>query len=350
MTFDNYLAESAETEEIDVDDFIKQIKSKGLFGYNVFKHITEEELRKIISDDEYFKKEKKTDKKELSEMTLPPKKETENQENQEEPTQTKLSLAVRLGLKKEIQKTTDNDKTNTPDKEHIFGKKDTPQKLPVLSFADRMRAEAERRNQDRIMQQKKDQELRDQKLKQSENEATTFENPTFANKTMDSQKQVDNKSMDKKNDDIDKQLTNAMFKKETVKVSDNNGYKKVDNLSQVDDKESNSNLKKEMDDKFPGKDKESENSDKTVSKQTNVEYSKRTLLAISDRMDFDVYAKFRKADGQIRTGNFRIGNSDAQVTEKQTSITVIDNDLTTDPKKPAWRTIPLTRLIEIKPQ
>lgn len=347
MTFDNYLAESTETEEIDVDDFIKQIKSKGLFGYNVFKHITEEELRKIISDDSYFNKEKKTEKKELSEMTLPPKKE---EESQEEPTQDKLSLAVRLGLKKEIQKNSDNDKSVDDDNEHIFGKKDTPQKAPALSFADRMRAEAERRNQDRITQQKKDQELRDQKLKQSEEDAIKFENPTFANKTMDIQKQDDSKTIDKKNDDIDKQLTNAMFKKEKAKVSDNNGYKKVDNLSQVDDKESNNNLKKEMDDKFPGKDKESENSDKTVSRQTNVEYSKRTLLAISDRMDFDVYAKFRKANGQIRTGNFRIGNSDAQVTEKQTSITVIDNDLTTDPKKPAWRTIPLTRLIEIKPQ
>ena len=354
MYFDNYLTEAIDSEEnneIELEDFIKKIKSKGLYGYNVFKHITEDELKKILEDDEYFTKKEKGKAAKLAEMTLPPKKEEEESEDtKEEPKQNKLSLAVRLGLKKE-NPNLDNDK---PEK-HIFGKpnsdssvsssSNTQEKPKPLSFADRMRAENERRQAERAEQQKRDHEIRDQKLKQAEDEGNKV-NVTFADKSMDDQKQQDNKNVDSTNDKLDKQLTNSMFKKQKAETSsDNNGYKKVDNLSQVDDKDSNNNLKKEMDDKFPEEDKNKKlgNSNQVVKKQTNTEYSKRTLLAIADRMDFDVYCKFKKANGQVRTGNFRIGKTDAQITQKQNTIIVRDLDLDD------WRTIPLDRIISIKP-
>ena len=353
MVFSTYLTESIESDEnaeIDLDDFIKKIKSKGLYGYNVFKHITEDELKKIIADDNYFIKKEKGKSKPLAEMVLPPKKEDEEKADDAEDTklqQNKLSLAVRLGLKKEAQQnqTTDNDKP------HIFGKPDNTsdnkqqEKPKPLSFADRMRAENERRQAERAEQQKRDQAIRDQKLKQAEEEAHKVD-VTFNNKSLSNQNTYDSKLVDKTNDNLDKQLTNAMFKKKIAKVSsDENGYKKVDNASEVDDKEANNNLKKEMDDKFPEEDKNKKlgNSDQPVKKLTNTEYSKRTLLAIADRMDFDVYCKFKKANGQIRTGNFRIGKSDAQVTQKQNTIIVRDLDLDD------WRTIPLDRIIQIKP-
>ena len=353
MAFSTYLTESIESDEnaeIDLDDFIKKIKSKGLYGYNVFKHITEDELKKIIADDNYFIKKEKGKSKPLAEMVLPPKKEDEEKADDAEDTklqQNKLSLAVRLGLKKEAQQnqTTDNDKP------HIFGKPDNTadnkqqEKPKPLSFADRMRAENERRQAERAEQQKRDQAIRDQKLKQAEEEAHKVD-VTFNNKSLSNQNTDDSKLVDKTNDNLDKQLTNAMFKKKIAKVSsDENGYKKVDNASEVDDKEANNNLKKEMDDKFPEEDKNKKlgNSDQPVKKLTNTEYSKRTLLAIADRMDFDVYCKFKKANGQIRTGNFRIGKSDAQVTQKQNTIIVRDLDLDD------WRTIPLDRIIQIKP-
>lgn len=350
MYFDNYLTESIESDdsnEINLEDFIKKIKSKGLYGYNIFKHISEEELKKILEDDEYFTKKEKGKEAKLSEMVIPPKKEADEESDKEQPQQNKLSLAVRLGLKKETQnQTQDNDKSS----DHVFGKPNTTasvsEKPKPLSFADRMKAENERRQAERAEQQKRDQEIRDQKLKQAEDEGNKV-NVTFADKSMDDQKQQDNKTIDTTNDKLDKQLTNSMFKKKpAAKIStDNNGYKKVDNIAQVDDKNSNNNLKKEMDDKFPEEDKNKKlgNSDQPVKRQTSTEYSKRTLLAIADRMDFDVYCKFKKANGQVRTGNFRIGKTDAQVTQKQDTIIVRDLDLDD------WRTIPLNRIISIKP-
>lgn len=363
MAFDTYLTESIESEEndeINLEDFIKKIKSKGLYGYNVFKHISEDELKKILDDDEYFANKAKSGGKEpITEMVLPPKKEGEEKSEESEddkPQQSKLSLAVRLGLKKEASQNQNQD--NDKPQQHVFGKDNnnnnsssssnstTQEKPKPLSFADRMRAENERRQAERAEQQKRDQEIRDQKMKQAEEEAHKVD-VTFNNKSLSNQNNDDSKLVDKTNDNLDKQLTNSMFKKkQAAKVSsDENGYKKVDNLSQVDDKDSNDKLKKEMDSKFPKEDENKKlgNSSQPVKKQTNTEYSKRTLLAIADRMDFDVYCKFKKANGQIRTGNFRIGKSDAQITQKQNTIIVRDLDLDD------WRTIPLDRVISIVP-
>lgn len=359
MAFDKYLTESVESDdntEINADDFIKKIKSKGLYGYNVFKHISEEELKKVLDDDDYFNKAKSAPKDAITEMVVPPKNTDDEADTEKEvPKQKPLSLAVRLGLKKEAQNSQDNDKP------HVFGKSsdssnntssdtkstdNAPTEKPKpLSFADRMRAENERRQQERIEQQKRDQEIRDQKMKAAE-EAANKVDVTFNNKSLSNQHVDDSKLNDKTNDNLDKQLTNSMFKKKTAKVTtDDQGYKKVSNQGEVDDKQANANLKKEMDDKFPTEspNKTVGNSNLPVKKQTNTEYSKRTLLAIADRMDFDVYCKFKKANGQIRTGNFRIGKSDAQITQKQNTIIVRDLDLDD------WRTIPLDRIIAIKP-
>jgi hypothetical protein len=53
MIFADYLNESS-TEEMTVDEFIEKIKKDGLFGHDIFKNISEEELRKVLEDDEYI--------------------------------------------------------------------------------------------------------------------------------------------------------------------------------------------------------------------------------------------------------------------------------------------------------
>ena len=356
MSFINYLVEGDEagSTEIDLDEYIKTIKSKGLYGYNIFKHISEDELKKILADDNYFNKSKNNDKK-IDESEVKSNEEDTDSDNKS-PVENKLSMAVKLGLKKEMPNK-DNDKP-VP---HVFGNSSSSSSSPEkaespkpLSFADRMRAENERRNQERIDRSKREQEMRDQKTRDLEQNNAENEKPpiTFGNKEMVKQNSDDSKRNDKINDTNDKNLTSHMFKRDKAIVStDNAGYKKVDNLGSIDDKESNQNLKKEVDDKFPSNKVSTNTTTQIVSRQTNSEYSKRTLLAIADRMDFDVFCKFKKANGQIRTGNFRIGKSDSQTTPKKDTIIVTDLDLlkSTNDQNKSWRTIPLDRIISIVP-
>ena len=74
MSFADYLIESTDTTEIGLDEFVDKIKKNGLYGYDVFKHIKEDELRKILDDDEYFdsKMKKSDDGKDLHEIVLRP--------------------------------------------------------------------------------------------------------------------------------------------------------------------------------------------------------------------------------------------------------------------------------------
>lgn len=344
MSFEHYLLESNDSsgsEKISLEDFIAKIKSKGLYGYKVFDHISEEELKKIISDDDYFKKMKSSDSsiKSLEEMVIRPKSDN-SEKSKPELKQNPLSLAVKLGLK---------------GKEEV--KKDVEDEKPsIKSFADRMREENERRAKEREEKINQEKELRDEQRRKAEEERKQREEerksaPTFGGKDMNVQNQKDQINMDKKNDELDKKLTNAMFaRKRANVVTDDKGYKKVTN-SNYDDKSSSDKLKKEMDKSSNPEDKNKKlgNSNQPVKKLTNNEYSKRTLLAIADRMDFVVYCKFRKLNGQIRTGEFKIGKTESQITQKQNTIIVIDLNLTKDPKDPAWRTINLNKIIEIKP-
>jgi hypothetical protein len=364
MTFANYLQEST-NEELTVDEFLAKIKKHGLYGYNVFKNIKEDELRKILEDDEYFEKtmkkaglDSKEVKDDLTEMVLPPNQNNDKETNNQPKTQqNKLSLAVRLGLKSK-ENTDDNEDSQ---EQHKFGqmnnapkKDDTDEKPSQQSFADRMRAEFERRRQEQIEKANKEREEREAKKAEIEANKDSTAKPEFNGKSMDSQQEQDSKTNDKINDTLDKKLTDAMFKKtRAVTKTDDNGYKKVTNLSRTNDRDAEDRLKQELAKRKEDEEKKSNaklgNSNTPAKKMTNNEYSKRTLMAIADRMKFDVYCKFRKLNGQVRTGNFQIGKTDQQITQKQNTIIVVDLDLTKKENKTTFRTINLDKIIEIKP-
>lgn len=338
MSFLKYLSESTQQEKIDLDEFIKKIKSKGLYGYDVFKHIDESELRKILDDDEYFNKMKSSSQANtISEMVLPPNKQNPQDK---EVTQDKLSLAVKLGLTKS-KPNTQNPPVKPGNNKPLNVLANPEKPVTAQSFADRMKAEYEKRKAEREEQEAKRREIADQRLALADKERERNQaEPVFANTSMDYKRNNDKKYTDKQNDELDKKLTNAMFAaKRANKKTDSAGYSKVTNSAKVSDKSAEEKLSKAYDKKY----------NSSVPKRTSNEYSKRTLLAIADRMDFDVYCKFRKADSEIRTGNFRIGKTESQITQKQDTIIVQDLDLSAKEKKVVWRTIPLERIIEIKP-
>ena len=354
MIFADYLNESS-TEEMTVDEFIEKIKKDGLFGHDIFKNISEEELRKVLEDDEYFSKIKsEVDKKEtISEMVIRPGQKTAQEEMKETPQQNKLSLAVRLGLKKEETEK----KPNSPLQSNSTTSTDTAQKETPQSFSDRLKAEYERRKQEQADKAEAEKQIRDERLNRAEEETKKREEVTFQNTPMSKQAETDDKTEDKINDKNDKALTGSMFKRSRANTVVTDGYKKVTNVSSISDKAKEELLQKEMDKKFPSADKEVDpkktigNSSVPVpaKRQTSTEYSKRTLLAVADRMDFDVYCKFRKLNGSIRTGNFRIGKTDSQVTSKTDTIVCQDLDLSKQEKKVVWRTINLNQIIKISP-
>lgn len=360
MIFADYLNESS-TEEMTVDEFIEKIKKDGLFGHDIFKNISEEELRKVLEDDAYFSKIKsEVDKKEtISEMVIRPGQKTPQEEMKEAPQQNKLSLAVRLGLKKEdpeekksssspLQSNSASSSQNSSTEQQ----KETPQ-----SFSDRLKAEYERRKQEQTDKAEAEKQIRDERLKRAEEETKKREEVTFQNTPMSKQAETDDKTEDNINDKNDKALTGSMFKRSRANTVVSDGYKKVTNVSSISDKAKEELLQKEMDKKFPSADKEVDPK-KTIGnssvpipakRQTNTEYSKRTLLAVADRMDFDVYCKFRKLNGSIRTGNFRIGKTESQITSKTDTIICQDLDLSKQEKKVVWRTINLNQIIKISP-
>lgn len=376
MSFAEYLVESTDETEVDLDEFVDKIKKNGLYGYDVFKHIKEDELRKILDDDEYFdsKMKKSDDGKDLQEMVIRPGSQNQDKENKKEfnPKEKKLSLAMRLGLKKDDSEDEDQENNNKQastlsgsnalsnkarQNDQESEEKETPQ-----SFADRMRADIERRRQEREERIAKEKEVRDTRAKEAEDEAKQRMAPlSFNGKDMSNQEEKDDKTEDKRNDDLDKELTNHMFKRTRTSTStDEKGYKKVRNIGNLGDVQASKNLQKAMDKKFPKEEQEKDDAEnkeyqkdghvtKPVRKKTNTEYSKRTLLAIADRMDFTVFCKFRKLDGSVRTGNFQIGKTESQVTQKQNTIICVDLDLSKQENKTVWRTINLDRIIQIIP-
>lgn len=367
MSFTTYLNEAAEDSEIELDAFVEKIKKNGLYGYDVFKHIKEDELKKILDDDNYFEsKMKASDDKDakLEEMVLRPK--DENSEEEEEPKkpfntqQKKLSLAVRLGLKKENPDDKEESEENNKKAPNVLSTGGSslskqPEKETPLSFADRMRADIERRRAEREERLAKEKEIRDARAKEAEDEAKERQAPlSFNGKDMTDQSDKDAKVNDKTNDELDKKLTNHMFKRTRASTeADDDGYKRVRNLGSISDKAAADKLQKAMDKKFPKPNEDGYVKDtqtkQLVKKRTNTEYSKRTLLAIADRMDFTVFCKFRKLNGQLRTGNFQIGKTESQVTQKQNTIIVQDLDLSKQENKVVWRTINLDKIIQIVP-
>lgn len=375
MSFADYLIESTDTTEIGLDEFVDKIKKNGLYGYNVFKHIKEDELRKILDDDEYFdsKMKKSEDTKNLQEMVVRPGSRDQDEENKKEfnPKEKKLSLAMRLGLKKddsENEEQDDNKQSNVLSGSNALSNKakqieqDSEEKETPQSFADRMRADIERRRQEREERIAKEKAVRDARAKEAEDESKQRMAPlSFNGKDMSNQEEKDDKTEDKRNDDLDKELTNHMFKRTRTSIdTDEKGYKKVRNIGNLGDVQASKNLQREMDKKFPKEEQEKDDAEnkeyqkdghvtKPVRKKTNTEYSKRTLLAIADRMDFTVFCKFRKLDGSVRTGNFQIGKTESQITQKQNTIICVDLDLSKQENKTVWRTINLDRIIQIIP-
>ena len=373
MSFAEYLVESTDESEVDLDEFVDKIKKNGLYGYDVFKHIKEDELRKILDDDEYFdsKMKKSDDGKDLQEMVIRPG--SKDQENKKEfnPKEKKLSLAMRLGLKKddsENEEQDDNKQSTVSPGSNVLSNKarqndqESEEKETPQSFADRMRADIERRRQEREERIAKEKEVRDARAKEAEEESKQRIAPlSFNGKDMSNQEEKDDKTEDKRNDDLDKELTNHMFKRTRTSIdTDEKGYKKVRNIGNLGDVQASKNLQKAMDKKFPKEEQEKDDAEnkeyqkdghvtKPVRKKTNTEYSKRTLLAIADRMDFTVFCKFRKLDGSVRTGNFQIGKTESQITQKQNTIICVDLDLSKQENKTVWRTINLDRIIQIIP-
>lgn len=376
MSFAEYLVESTDATEVELDEFVDKIKKNGLYGYDVFKHIKEDELRKILEDDEYFdSRMKKSDDsnkgdKDLKEMVIRPGSKDDEEEKEKEkeaPKENKLSLAMRLGLKKEDPED-DRQKTNNMSASNVLSNKakqedeESKEKETPQSFADRMRADIERRRAEREERIAKEKEVRDARAEEAKKESENRLAPaSFNGKDISNQEEKDDKTEDKRNDDLDKELTNHMFKRtRTSTTSDEEGYKKVRNIGNLGDVKASKDLQRDMDKKFPKAEQEKDKVEdkeyqkdghvtKPVRKKTNTEYSKRTLLAIADRMDFTVFCKFRKLDGSVRTGNFQIGKTESQVTQKQNTIIVQDLDLSKQENKVVWRTINLDKIIQIVP-
>lgn len=363
MNFSVYLCESKD-EQISVDDFIESIKEKGLYGYDVLKHFSEEELRSKITDDGYFKSiDQSSDKKDddkIEEMVLRGKPSDTATDEKDLPKATELSLAVRLGLKKQFSKEQANPTEPKLNTKFTFDKKEEPKKPET--FADKMREFAEQKRKEQAERQQKDKELRDQRAKEAEESSKKEDTPdlTFNGKSQVKQKAEDQKDVDKKLADIEKELEKEMFRKTRASTKvDSDGYKSVSNLSRISDAAAEKKLSKEMDKKFPSQEvlakKKLGNSNQSIaSKEAHVmarnDYSKRTLCALADKLkNFDVYCKYRKLNGDIRTGNFRIGETKSQVTKKESTIIVQDLDLSKKENKVVWRTINLFKILEIKP-
>jgi len=373
MNFAVYLSESVD-EQISVDDFIESIKEKGLYGYDVLKHFTEDELRKKITDDNHFKsggtkiikaddKDSKKDSK-IEEMVLRNNPNDVSQEQEVNPKEKEISLAVRLGLKKKIGK--EDSQSSNLNTQYTFGKKPEDQDKPKpQTFADKMREYAEQKRKEQQELATKEKELRDQRAKEisDRQKEKDSEQPevTFNGKTQSQQSKEDEKKVDKTLSNIEKELENEMFKKTRASTKvDSDGYKSVKNFSRVTDADAEQKLSKEMDKKFPSREvadtKKAKlgNSNQAVEKEAHVmarnEYSKRTLMALAEKIpDFTVYCKYRKLNGDIRTGEFTLLGSDSQVTQKIDTLVVIDNNLSKKENKRVYRTINLFKILEIKP-
>lgn len=369
MKFELYLTE-AKSDELSVDEFIESIKKDGLYGYDVLKHFnSEEDLRNTLTDDNYFNSNTNKDgteiqdedsEKKLSEMVVRKNGKTVNDVNTKDDT---LSLAVRLGLKNKINN--GNKTKEEEEKPFIIGKPNQEKPKPQ-SFADKMREFAEQKRKEQQERAEKEKALRDQRAREAEerNKKSDEDKPeiTFNGQSQYKRLQQDDKIVDKKLADIEKELEKEMFKRTRASTKvDDQGYKSVKNLSRISDAEAEKKLAREMAKKFPSKEEIAKkkarlgNSDQAVEKEEHImsrnEYSKRTLCAIADKNpNFKIYCKYRKLNGDIRTGHFTLIGTKSQVTwRKLDTIVAIDDDLSKKENKTVYRTINLFKILEIKP-
>lgn len=362
MSFTTFLNESFEgNKKVDVDEYIKMIKSKGLFGYNVFKNIKEEDLKKIISNDSYFKEKMKSDDSSSD------KDSNSNEEDKKKDLKESYiiegaysqSLADRLKLSNRQNKSNDSTSNDNGGKEESTPLRRTPLANAMQSsLADRLKAQRLQQQQDAT--KKRQQERLDLEKRLHQNDKPS---PTFGNNSVDNQREQDQKN----NTSLNSRLSNAtinggdkrsatatnepqekdkgslkdrLFKRASTSTDDS-GYKKVNNLKDVDDSSYEKKLQGSA----------NRNAQQQKQRLPVNEYSKRTLCAIGDRMDnFNIYCKFRKkTDGQIRTGEFKILPTTSQITNKQDTIVVQDLDLSKKEKKVVYRSLNLSAIYEMKP-
>lgn len=367
MSFTTFLNESFEgNKKVDVDEYIKMIKSKGLFGYNVFKNIKEEDLKKIISNDSYFKEKMKSDDSSSDkdgDSNEDDDKKKDLKENYIIEGAYSQSLADRLKLSNRQKQNKSNNNTNDDD-----GSKDQSSTMPLRksplanamqsTLADRLKAQRLQQQQDAT--KKRQQERLDLEKRLHQNDKPS---PTFGNNSVDNQREQDQKNNTSLNSRLSNATTNGgdkrsatptnepqekdkgslkdrLFKRASTSTDDS-GYKKVNNLKDVDDSAYEKKLQGSA----------NRNAQQQKQRLPVNEYSKRTLCAIGDRMDnFNIYCKFRKkTDGQIRTGEFKILPTTSQITNKQDTIVVQDLDLSKKEKKVVYRSLNLSAIYEMKP-
>lgn len=335
IEFETYLNESLDSnKEVDVDEYIKLLKQKGLFGYNVFKNISEEELKKVISDDDYFKSKMKS-----SDITTKDKEDLKESYIFEGAYSQSLADRLKLGN----SKTNSNQPKTLPKKSTLANS---------ISLADRLKAQRLQQQQDRIDKAKKAREELDNRLHGgSSNNASTFKNISMDDRQKEDDKNKNSfqQKLNLKNSNGSNQpsqqkekptLKDRLFKRANTQ-KDDNGYKRVNNPDDISDKSSEQKLQGRMN---------------TVGREAKKrlpinEYSKRTLCAIGDRMsNFVVFCKFRKkTNKQIRTGNFKILPTTSQITNKQDTIVVQDMDLSKKENKVVYRSINLVGILQMKP-
>lgn len=315
-------------DKMDVDDFLDDIEKNGLFGYNVFNDISRDDLRnELLKGVDLSKYQKSINESYLYESEISP-------------------LAVRLGLRKmeELkvkgkQNKQDNAKasTNSQSTNVNNGEQKVDDNAPQ-SYKDRIEQEKERRELARLQREEKKRQLE-------------IDRQNRLNKTTFKGKEENNVSDDRTTDKVNQRLAKQLGLKYEPKVKP---VKRVPKKAETE--KSIGDLEKELADYMKTSAKKDNdildverklaNKMRDIKPFNRLEYSKKTLLAIADRMDFVVYCKFIKKNGEKRTGKFKIAGTKSQITPKLDTIVCTDLDL---PPPKNWRTIPLDRILEIKP-
>ena len=318
-------------DKMDVDDFLDDIEKNGLFGYNVFNDISRDDLRnELLKGVDLSKYQKSINESYLYEY-----------ESGVSP------LAVRLGLRKmeelKVKGKTNNAQSNAKPS-------NSSQSTNVNNGEQKVDDNAPQSYKDRIEQEKEIRELarlqREEKKRQLE-----IDRQNRLNKNTFKGKEENNVSDDRTTDKVNQRLAKQLGLKYEPKVKP---VKRVPKKAETE--KSIGDLEKELADYMKTSAKKDfdildverklANKMRDIKPFNRLEYSKKTLLAIADRMDFVVYCKFIKKTGEKRTGKFKIAGTKSQITPKLD--TIICTDLSLPPPK-NWRTIPLDRILEIRP-
>ena len=318
-------------DKMDVDDFLDDIEKNGLFGYNVFNDISRDDLRnELLKGVDLSKYQKSINESYLYETEVSP-------------------LAVRLGLRKmeelKVKGKTNNAQSNAKPS-------NSSQSTNVNNGEQKVDDNAPQSYKDRIEQEKEIRELarlqREEKKRQLE-----IDRQNRLNKNTFKGKEENNVSDDRTTDKVNQRLAKQLGLKYEPKVKPVKRVpKKAETEKSIGDLEKEltdymkTSAKKDNDNDILDVERKLANKMRDIKPFNRLEYSKKTLLAIADRMDFVVYCKFIKKTGEKRTGKFKIAGTKSQITPKLD--TIICTDLSLPPPK-NWRTIPLDRILEIKP-